>query len=104
MLRQWFSDFGRRPRIAQLIRVTEVLFVDAANAIVNMVLIAAVGWVAHGLHLDTHAPDMGLTVADLFRVAHALNLIVTLGFGLYHLAQELRGHSWANICTGWYET
>jgi hypothetical protein len=92
MLRQWLSAFTQRPRIAQFIRVTEVLFVDAAIAIVNMVLIAAVGWVAHALHLDTHALYMGITVADLFRVAHVLNLFITLGFGLYHLARELRSH------------
>ena len=91
-LNEWFRALLVRPAFVRFFRITELLLIGAAIAIVNMVLIAIVSAVAHSLNLDTHQLFHGLTVADIFRLAHAANLLITLGFGLYHLIKELKGH------------
>ena len=92
VLGEWWNRLQQRPAVVRFLNISELLLLDAAIAIVNMLLIFVVGGVAHILHLDTHQLYQGLTVADIFRAAHAVNILITLGFGLYHLVKELKGH------------
>ena len=89
---EWWQELLQRPAVARFLKISELLLLDAAIAIVNMLLIFVVSGVAHILHLDSHHLFQGLTVADIFRLAHAANILITLGFGLYHLIKELKGH------------
>ena len=91
-LGRWWKELLQRPAFLRFLKISELLLLDAAIAIVNMILIFIVGGVAHILHLDSHQLFQGLTVADIFRLAHAANILITLGFGLYHLIKELKGH------------
>ena len=71
MFEELLEALKQRPAFVRLMRIVEVLIIDALIAIVNMVLIAIVGGLAHVLHLDTHQLFQGLTVADIFKAAHA---------------------------------
>ncbi|MEZ5852837.1 MAG: hypothetical protein R3D68_19560 [Hyphomicrobiaceae bacterium] len=80
----------QRPAWTRFFKVTELLIIDLLLGIVAMVALFIFGTIAEWLHVDTKEIVWGVTFAHLFRIGHAMNIIVVLGYSIWHVIEAYR--------------
>ena len=80
----------QRPAWTRFFQVTELLIIDLLLGIVAMVALFIFGTIAEWLHVDTKEIVWGVTFAHLFRIGHAMNIIVVLGYSIWHVIEAYR--------------